>query len=142
MRIVGGIVAGMVTAALVFWAIAFVGDLIFPLTTEIDARDPEQVTGAFASAPVGAKLMLLAALFGGAFAGGLVADRIALRRWAAWPPALLLTLFSLGTLFAVALPAWMQIALIVAPVAGALLAAHGVPRRTVVAGQGSADATL
>jgi MFS family permease len=131
LRIVLGILAGIAAGVLVFLAIAYLGDLLFPMPAEVDANDPEQVTSAFSSAPLAAKLMLLAALFGGALAGALVADRLALRRWAGWPIALLLTVFAVGVAFLVALPAWMQIALIVAPLAGAVMAAHGLRRPSV-----------
>jgi MFS family permease len=140
MRAVGGIIAGVVAGLIAFLAIAYVGDLAFPLTTEIDADDPEQVTGAFSSAPLGAKLMLLAALFGAAFLGSLVAERISLRRWTAWPLAVLLTLFSVAVVFLVTLPHWMQIALVVIPLLGVLSAGHAVPGRGAAASEEAADA--
>jgi predicted MFS family arabinose efflux permease len=139
-----GIVAGFVAGIVALLAISFVGDLLFPMTAEIDARDPEQVTGAFSSSPTGAKLMLLAALFGAAFVGAWVADRIALRRWAGWPLALVLTLFAIAVIFLVALPAWMQIALVLAPLLGVLVASHALPRRLEAPAEepGAADAAI
>jgi MFS family permease len=144
MRILAGIVAGLVAGIIALLAISFVGDLLFPMTAEVDARDPEQVTGAFSSSPLGAKLMLLAALLGSAFVGAWVADRIALRRWAGWPLALLLTLFAIAVIFIVALPAWMQIALVLAPLLGVLLASHALPRRLEAPTheEGAADAAV
>ncbi len=142
MRVIGGILAGILAGIVAFMAIAYLGDLMFPMTAEVDARDPEQVTGSFSAAPIGAKLMLLAALFGGALIGGVVADRIALRRWAGWPLALLLTVFSVATVFLVALPAWMQVALVVAPLLGVLIAGHAIPRRAGTAGEEPAEASL
>lgn len=142
MRVVGGILAGIVAGIIAFLAIAYIGDLMFPMTTEIDANDPEQVTGSFSTAPLGAKLMLLAALFGGALIGGVAADRIALRRWAGWPLALLLTIFSVATVFVVTLPVWMQVALVVAPLLGVLIAGHAMPRRLPSSEAGAADAPL
>ena len=144
MRILAGIVAGLVAGIIALMAISFVGDLMFPMTAEVDARDPEQVTGAFSSSPLGAKLMLLAALLGGAFVGAWVADRIALRRWAGWPLALFLTLFAIAVVFLVALPVWMQIALVLAPLVGVLLASHALPRRLEAPAkeEGVADAAV
>lgn len=128
MRVAGGIIAGFLAGILAFLAISYLGDLMFPMSAEVDANDPEQVSGAFSSAPAGAKIMLLAALFGGALVGVWVADRVAHRRWAGWPLALFLVLFALGVVFMVTLPAWMQIALILAPILGALVAGHALPR--------------
>ena len=144
MRVLAGIIGGLAAGIVALLAISFVGDLMFPMAAEIDARDPEQVTGAFSSSPIGAKLMLLAALFGGAFVGAWVADRIALRRWAGWPLALILTLFAIAVIFLVALPAWMQIALVLAPLLGVLLASHALPRRIEAPAkdEGPADATV
>jgi MFS family permease len=144
MRLLAGIVAGIFAGIAALLAISFIGDLLFPMTAEVDARDPEQVTGAFTASPLGAKLMLLAALIGSAFAGAWVADRIARRRWAGWPLALLLTLFAIAVVFIVALPVWMQVALVLSPLLGVLLASHALPRRLERPAQdeGAADAAL
>ena len=142
MRLIGGILVGLIAGVLALMAISYLGDLLFPMTTEVDANDPEQVTGAFSSAPLGAKLALLAALFGGAVVGGLVARRIAQLAAAAWPVAILFTLFGIAIIFFVTLPTWMQIALVIAPLLGGFIAGHGRARRAAVEREAGADATV
>ena len=129
LAIVAGIVAGF--AAMV--AIAYVGGLIFPATTRIVEMNAEAVAAAFTTLPLGAKVAIIASWFGGALAGAGVAKKIAGTGWAAWTIGALFAIYVLVTTFILPMPAWLQVAAVLAPLIGALLANHFIVARAMTA---------
>ena len=122
LAIIAGIVAGF--AAMV--AIAYVGGLIFPATTRIVEMNAEAVANAFTTLPLGAKIAIIASWFGGALVGAGVAKKVAGAGWAAWTIGALFAIYVLVTTFILPMPAWLQVAAVLAPLIGALLANHFV----------------
>ncbi len=129
-RIIGGIVAGAATAVAVIMLIETIGHLAFPLPDDLALRDPETVAEPVPAMPAAAKLIVVMAWFGGALAGGYVAKRICGRRWAAWAIAALVAAAGIVNVMMIPHPVWMQIAAVIAPLVGGLLAEHLIPART------------
>ena len=123
LRLIGGIVAGIVLALATVFLVELIGRVVYPFD-DIDMHDRQAVGEMIAAMPVGALLIVAAAWLLGAFVGGAVAARIGGRRWAAWLVAGIVLLFALATILMYPHPAWMQIAAIVAPALGGLLAGH------------------
>lgn len=128
LRIVGSIIAGAIAAFAAVWLVELVGHLVFPLPGELDPRHPE----AMPSYPLVAKLIVVLAWFLGPLAGAWVARGFGGPRWAVWLVAVLVACGSIFNIIMVPYPAWMQIAAVVAPLLGGLIAAHGLvwPRGT------------
>ena len=123
MRSIAGLIAGLVVAAMAVLLISQIGAMLFPVTSlDADARDPEQFSAAFRGAPLGTKLSLILALLGASWAGGATARLISRHGWTAWAIAGLTLLLSLAILNIIALPVWMQFALVLAPLIGGVLA--------------------
>ncbi|MGE0178187.1 MAG: hypothetical protein AB7O91_00025 [Sphingomonas sp.] len=131
LAIIAGIVAGF--AAMII--IAYVGGMIFPATTRMDAITAEQVAAAFTSLPLGAKIAIIASWFGGALAGAGVAKKISGAGWAAWTVGGLFVLYVILTVMILPMPGWLQVAAVLAPLIGALLANHLVAARTAMASE-------
>ena len=128
-RIIGGIVAGAAAAVATIMIVEMLGHMIFPLPDDLALRDPEVVAGPSPAMPVAAKLIVVLAWFGGALVGGYVAKRICDRWWAAWAVAALVAVAGVVNVMMIPHPAWMQIAAVVAPLVGGLLAGHLIPDR-------------
>jgi hypothetical protein len=129
LRIIGGIVAGLVTAVAVMMLIEMAGHAAFPLPEDLGLRNPEAVADPLPSMPVAAKLIVVFAWFAGALAGGYVAKRICGRWSAAWAIAVLVAVAGIVNIMMIPHPVWMQIAAIVAPLVGGLVAGHLIPSR-------------
>ena len=124
MRTLAGILVGILVAIATVLAISLIGDLIFPANADAGVRDPEQISTAFSTAPIGAQIFLVLAWLGGAFAGGIVARRISRQGWPVLLIAALLFLAALPIISIVAVPAWLMAALLAAPIVGGFLARH------------------
>lgn len=143
MRTILGLIAGMVVAAIAVLLISQIGSMLFPVTgLDADARDPEQFSAAFTGAPLGSKLALILSWLGGAWAGGVVARMVSRRGWTAWGIAALMLLAALPIVFIIALPVWMQFALLAAPLLGGLLARHVPERARAATREEAANAPL
>lgn len=123
-RIIGGLIVGLIAAIVAMLAIAFAGGQIYPMSGEVDAINPEQIGGAFAASPLGAKLSVILSWFGAAFVGAWVAKRISGLNWTAWAIAGLIALYVLVSIFVLPMPVWMQVTAVAAPLIGGLLASH------------------
>ena len=123
LRLIGGIVAGVVLAMATVFVVELVGHILYPVG-EIDMENREAVAAMIAALPVGALLIVAIAWLLGALVGGALAARLSGRRWAAWVVAAVVALFALATVFMYPHPVWMQIAAIAAPAAGGLIAGH------------------
>ena len=122
LRNILSVFVGVLFGALVVFVIEMAGHVLFPPPTDIDLKDPAQLRAAMAQIPVGAKLLVVAGWFLGAFAGCALTSVLS-RRWApaVWVVAATMTLFVASTLMAIPHPWWMMIAgLLASPIAGYL----------------------
>lgn len=127
-KLIGGIVAGILVGLGVILGVELVGQLIYP-TGEVDMASSEAVGAMIASLPTGALLFVVLAWFLGALAGGGAAVLISGRRWAAWLIGGLVALSGVANILMYPHPAWMQIAAVIVPVIGGLVAGHFVRAR-------------
>src|SRR3970040_126382 len=120
LRTILGVLAGVVTMFAVIMAIEAVGHTIYPPPAGIDPMDPadEAAFAQFvATMPFAAKAMLVAAWTLGAFAGGLVAAKIARHpRGAAVLVALLVMSGVVAMVIRVPHPSWLAAAGVLAPI--------------------------
>lgn len=126
LRIVGGIIAGLVVAVALVAAIESIGHLIFPPPEGVDLKDPETLKTIMNEIPMGAKVAVLIAWFGGAFGGGIVAKLISKVSWSPW----VITAFMLAmggyTLTLFPHPVWMIIGAVLLPIFAGFLATRVV----------------
>jgi uncharacterized protein YneF (UPF0154 family) len=141
-RTFAGIIVGILAAIAAVLAISWIGDMLFPADADAGLRDPEQVSASFAAAPIGAQLFLVLAWLGGAFAGGVVARRISGQSWPVLLIAGLLLLAALPLIAIVAMPTWLMVALLAAPVIGGFLARHVTERALAPAEPETNDAQI
>jgi hypothetical protein len=118
-RSIIGVLVGVIVGAFIVLAIEAIAHQVFPPPAGFDPNN----AGAVAALPLGAKLSVLFAWFGGAFGGGVAALLIA-RRWApvGWVVAVTILLFAATNFSAFPHPLWMIIASIPAVLAGGQLA--------------------
>ncbi len=76
-RSLGSVIVGFVAGAVVIMAVEAVSQAIYPLPPGVDPKNPEALRAYMAVVPTGALLLVLLAWALGAFAGGLVASRLA-----------------------------------------------------------------
>ncbi len=133
MRIVLGVVAGIVVAFLCVFAVEYVGHGLYPPPAGLDASNPADQARLMDSMPAAAKAMVLAAWFVGALAGAWVANRIAGRSLAGWIVALLVIAAGVATMVMIPHPAWMWAGGILLPLAGAWIAERMGARRPAAA---------
>jgi hypothetical protein len=108
-RLIGGIVAGIVVFVIALLAFEFLAHQIFQVSPK----------GAI---PNAMHAFVAIAYFLASLAGGLVASRVSGRPWTAWVIAILVAAGAAYTLTNFTHPLWMQVASIVAPLAGGLAA--------------------
>lgn len=113
LRTIGGILAGIA----VFMATLMLLEL---LAHQMFRTSPGEAL------PSGMHAFVALSYFLGALAGGLVAGKISGERWTAWLIALLLAAGAAYTLTTFPHPLWMQVASIVAPLLGGLVASRAV----------------
>ena len=107
MRIVLGVVAGVVVAFLCVFAVEFIAHGLYPPPAGLDASNPADQARLMDSMPAAAKAMVLLAWFVGALAGAWTANRIAGRSLAGWIVALLVIAAGIATMVMIPHPAWM-----------------------------------
>ncbi len=107
MRIVMGVVAGVVVAFLCVFAVEYVGHGLYPPPPGLDASNPADQARLMDAMPAAAKAMVLLAWFVGALAGAWTANRIAGRSLAGWIVALLVIAAGIATMVMIPHPAWM-----------------------------------
>ena len=127
LRAIGGIIAGL---AAVFATI---------LILELIALQLFAAAAGSASLPVGVQIFVVLAWFAGAFVGAVVAGWIARAAWPVWVVAALVALCAIIAVFMIQHPIWMQIATVVAPLLGGIVA-HHVVRSKVLANRAEATA--
>jgi hypothetical protein len=106
-RLILGIVAGLVIGMALVWCLQLLGHAIWPLPVGVDTHDPEQVKGLIGKMPVLAVAWVAIAYGLAAFIGASVANRIAQGRLAAgWTVTGLLFALSVTTMFMIPHPFW------------------------------------
>ena len=132
-RIIGGILAGVVIAVALVFAIEWVIGLIVPAPADFNMRDPEQVRARVASMPMWAILLVLVGWVVGTGLGSLAAVRIA-RTTRLWPGLIVGAVVFLATLYNIMTiphPIWfVAISLISIPIASWVGAKGGRPGAT------------
>lgn len=131
---IAGMAAGLVAAVATILLVQLLGHTVYP-TAEIDLRDHDAVAAMIAAMPLGAMLFVVFAWFAGALAGGAVAAWISGRRWTAWAVGAIVALMGIVNILTYPHPAWMQIAAVVAPALGGVVAGHLSRRRHRPAGE-------
>jgi hypothetical protein len=125
MRAVAGILAGLIAGFIATVVIGIVGiGATFSAPAGMNVSNPQQVLEAFAEMPLGPKIALMIAWFGGGLVGALVAKLIARQGWAAWTVAALIAAYVVLNILVLPLPGWMQALSIAAPLIGGLIANH------------------
>lgn len=129
MRILLGVLAGIILAGLCVFAVEAVGHSLFPLPAGLDPSDPADQRKLMEAMPAAAKAMVLLGWFVGALLGAWAANRIARRALAGWIVALLVIAAGVATMIMFPHPAWMWAGGILLPLAAGWLARRlaGVP---------------
>lgn len=128
LKLIAGLAAGIVTAVAAMLLVQLAGHAVYPVG-DIDLRDERAVSDMIAALPVGAMLFVAFAWFAGAVVGGAVAIWISGRRWTAWLVGGLVALMGIVNVFTYPHPVWMQIAAVIAPALGGIVAGHLVRAR-------------
>lgn len=129
MRMVMGVVAGIVVAFLCVFAVEFVGHGLYPPPAGLDPGNPADQSRLMAEMPAAAKALVLIAWFVGALAGAWTANRIAGRGLAGWIVALLVIAAGIATMVMIPHSAWMWAGGIALPLAAAWIADRMSARR-------------
>lgn len=123
LRLILGIIAGVVVGFTVIYAVEQIGHQIWPVSTRLDLKDKAAAAAFLASMPIGGLLTVVVAWVLGAYAGAMVgllaADR---RRIAGIVPAALIFAATVLVLFMLPHPLWMAITGLGGIVAAAWLA--------------------
>lgn len=134
MRMVIGIVTGVVVAFLCVFAVEAVGHSLYPPPAGLNLNDPADQARLMEAMPTAAKGMVLFAWFVGALAGAWTAKRIANRDVAGWVVALLVIAAGVATMLMIPHPAWMWAGGLILPLLAAWIAIRmGAGRPTGVA---------
>jgi hypothetical protein len=124
LRTIGGILAGIVAALAAVYVIEVTGHIIFPLPPEVRSGNLEILAASIETLPTGLLAFVALAWFAGALAGGIVAGWITGLRGAAWFVAAIVAAAAIFNIVMIPHPAWMQLAAVIAPMAGGLIAGH------------------
>lgn len=123
LRLVLGILAGLLVGVLVIFAVESVGHMLFPPPDGTNLTDPQAMRQVMMVIPWQAKAMVLIAWFLGILAGASTACLIAGRRALAGRiTAALLFAFAVWTMISIPHPAWFVVAAVIATLVAALLA--------------------
>jgi hypothetical protein len=129
MRLLMGIIAGIVVAFLCVFAIEFVCHSLYPPPAGLDLTNPADQARLMEVMPATAKALVVLAWFVGALAGAWVANRIAGNSLAGWVIAGLVIAGGVATMFMFPHPAWMWAGGILLPLLAGWLAARMAPGR-------------
>ena len=131
LRLILGVVLGIIVAFLVILAVEGVGHTIFPPPPGVNLTDPAQVATAMSKIPVQAKIGVLLAWFLGTLSGATTANLVAGRRaWSGRIVSLLILALSIFNMTTIQHPAWMAATAVAAILFGGFVAdrAFGKPR--------------
>jgi hypothetical protein len=111
LRSVLGVIIGIISGFVVIYAVEHVGQLIWPVATELDLKDKAAAAAFLAGMPIGGLVTVVVAWILGAYTGSMVAllmsDR---RRIAGIIPAALIFAATVLVLFMLPHPLWMAVA--------------------------------
>ena len=107
MKIVLGVVAGIVVAFLCVAGIETLGHLAIPPPPGTDPSDPAQLARIMENVPAAALAFVAAAWFVGSLAGAWVANLVAKRALAGWITVLLVLAGGVYTMTVIPHPVWM-----------------------------------
>ena len=124
LKVVAGLVAGLFVALAAIYVIWLVALQVYPLPVEGGIRSLESEGALIESMPTGALIFVAIAWFGGAFIGALTAAHISRRLWPAWVVAFLVAAISISNIVMFPHPTWMQLAAVIVPILGGLIATH------------------
>jgi hypothetical protein len=132
MRTAAGIIAGVLVAFAAVALIELVGHQVVPVPSDLGLRNPESPEP-LAGVPLAAKLIVVFAWFAGTLAGSAVALRVTRVAWCGWLVAAVVAVAAIANILMIPHPFWMQLAAVLAPVLGAVVAHHlrGMTNRTV-----------
>jgi len=122
MRIVLGVVAGVLVAFLCIYAIEWMGHGLYPAPEGIDFGDPADVERLMASLPATAFVFVLGGWFIGSLLGAWTANAVANRGLAGWIVVLVVVAAGIATMAMIPHPVWMWVAGIALPLAAGWLA--------------------
>lgn len=120
LRILLGIVGGIIVAGVVTLVIEAIGHSAFPVASDLAMSDP----GYLAAVPLAAKLIVILAWFLASLAGGYVANRIAKTNWACWIVAGFMIAGAAYSFTQFVHPAWMIAGGIVLPLLAGWIASR------------------
>ncbi|KQN25045.1 hypothetical protein ASE86_01905 [Sphingomonas sp. Leaf33] len=128
MRKLIGVLTGAVVAMMTVAIAEMIGHRLYPPPAGLDMRSPAGIASYITAAPTGALVAVAVAWLLGAGLGGWTAARIG--RWpaAAWIVAALIAIGGVYNATRIPAPLWMQIATVLAPALGGLIA-HTLERR-------------
>ena len=111
LRSVLGVIIGIISGFVLIYAVEHVGQLIWPVATELDLKDKAAAAAFLAGMPIGGLVTVVVAWILGAYSGSMVAllmsDR---RRIAGIIPAALIFAATVLVLFMLPHPLWMAVA--------------------------------
>lgn len=122
MKIVLGIVAGVVIAFACIMGVEMLDHMLYPPPPGMDFNDPAQLARLMHMMPTAAIAIVALGWFIAAWIGGWAANAIAKRAVAGWVVALLIVAGAVVNLMAIPHPAWMWAAGLLLPLAGGWLA--------------------
>ncbi len=120
LRVIAGLVAGLIVALLAIYVIWLIGLQVYPIAPESSLGDLESQGALIRSMPLGAHIFIALAWLGGAFLGSRTAAQITRRSWAGWIIAALVACISISNIIMFPHPEWMQVAAFIVPVLGGL----------------------
>ncbi len=127
MRVILGILAGLVVAFACVFVIEAIGHSVYPSPPGLDLTNPRDIDRLMAVMPVAALAFVMVAWFVGALAGAVVANLVARRATAGWVVALLVIAAAVATMVMIPHPAWMWAAGIALPLLAGFVAARFAP---------------
>ena len=131
MRRILGIVLGAAAAIAIMLALEAIAHTLYPVDTDVESATSATLADVMSAVPLPARIIVVLGWFLAAFAGAWLALRICDWRPAGWIVAALILAGGIANLLALPHPLWMQVAAIVAPLAGGWLAqrVHHKPYR-------------
>jgi predicted lysophospholipase L1 biosynthesis ABC-type transport system permease subunit len=123
-NIILGLFAGLFLAFATVFGLETISAWIYPLPPGTDLNDPASLQTLVDNSPLPAKIFVISAWFLGALIGGLAANFVSRLPWTALAIGSVVIAAGITNLFMIPHPLWMQIAAIVAPGLGGLIAAQ------------------
>lgn len=121
-RLILGIVAGVVLAGVLVGAFEALGHKLYPPPAGLDLSDPAQLAALMERIPLAAKLWVVGAWGLATFIAGFVAAMVARRGWTPWVIAGLVAAAAVATVLTIPHPMWMNVAAVAAPALAGWLA--------------------